>query len=341
MEHSDAHDSAREPPQASHWSRYWATGQVHSCPNAFPGNYSDELRALWESFFRSLGHRARVLDVGTGNGAIAFIALETSRARRAHFEIHAIDAAQIEPARAAQALGIDPGDIRFRGSVRLEATGLPAASFDAITGQFALEYAPLPAAAAEVRRLLKPGGAALFVLHHAASPAIAAARADLAHLEALTGELPLLQAARRFLERVRTTRTAAELKAAVDEHGASAELAEVTSIGRRVRERAAQESAAAWLAGIAAQVGFALQDVARLDHAAAAARLEALEREMHAHRQRLVDILRCAQSAADITATCETLARAGLEVHEPQTLTIRGNDLIGWVLRLTQPAGSP
>jgi SAM-dependent methyltransferase len=164
------------PRPGDPWSRYWARGALHSCPNAFAGNYSDELRAVWDAFFADLPEGARILDAGTGNGAIAFIAQEAAATRQRTFEIHAIDAATIDPARAAAGAGLDAGAIHFRGEVPLENAPFEAGSFDAVTGQYALEYVEPEAAAAAVRRLLKAGGRALFVVHHAKSAAVAAAR---------------------------------------------------------------------------------------------------------------------------------------------------------------------
>jgi hypothetical protein len=44
----ETHSRARD---ATAWSRYWARGALHSCPNAFSGNYGEEIRALWVEFF--------------------------------------------------------------------------------------------------------------------------------------------------------------------------------------------------------------------------------------------------------------------------------------------------
>jgi hypothetical protein len=107
------------------WSRYWATGVLHSCPRAFKGNYGDEIGALWAEFFGSLTAGSRVLDLGTGNGAVAYIARDvTSQAGQA-VEIEAIDAATIDPAKAAKAFGLSMAGINFRGGVPAEATGYP------------------------------------------------------------------------------------------------------------------------------------------------------------------------------------------------------------------------
>ena len=38
---------------AEHWSRYWRAGYLHSCPNAFRGNYADELRELWHELLEA------------------------------------------------------------------------------------------------------------------------------------------------------------------------------------------------------------------------------------------------------------------------------------------------
>jgi 16S rRNA G1207 methylase RsmC len=93
---------------AESWSHYWAGGPLHSRPNAFAGNYDDEIRDFWMTFFRSLPDGASILDIGTGNGAVAFLAR---------------DAAVIHPAAAAGRHGIQTGDVVFRESTSCERTG--------------------------------------------------------------------------------------------------------------------------------------------------------------------------------------------------------------------------
>jgi SAM-dependent methyltransferase len=337
---ADQAPGSRSEAAAEHWSRYWRAGYLHSCPNAFRGNYADELRELWHEFFHCLPARARLLDIGTGNGAIAFMARDVSGAAQKDFDIHAIDAAQIEPERAAAALGTDASGIAFRGSLPLEANEFDSGSFDAVSGQFALEYTELGAAAAQLSRLLKPCGRGLFVLHHAESMAVRTAQRDLAHLDVVLGELQLTHHARSFANHVSPARTSAELKALAEGAEGRQMLANLNAAARLVHERQRSDSSAQWLQGVTSQLAAVLQDTAQLNVAVAMHRLDVLDTEMQAHRQRLADIIRCAQSSTDILRTATTLQTAGLASEPPRELLIRGGELIGWMLRIEKPVAT-
>jgi ubiquinone/menaquinone biosynthesis C-methylase UbiE len=140
---------------AESWSRYWASGPLHSCPNAFAGNYDDEIRDFWMSFFGRLPDGASILDIGTGNGAIAFLARDVADSLKRKFHIEGIDAAVIHPAAAAARHGIRAGDIVFRGNTCSERTGYPDGHFDAASSQYAIEYSRIDDSLAELARVLK------------------------------------------------------------------------------------------------------------------------------------------------------------------------------------------
>jgi hypothetical protein len=92
---------------------------------------------------------------------------------------------------------------------------------------------------------------------------------------------------------------------------------------------------------VTTQLAAVLQDTAQLNAAGAIHRLDVLETEMQAHRQRLADIVRCAQSSTDILRTAATLQTAGLASEPPRQLLIRGDELIGWTLRIEKPVSGP
>jgi len=82
-----------------HWEAYYRGGAIATCPMG-PGTcYTLELRELWIAFFASLADGARVLDLGTGNGAIVLLAKEAAASTGRRFEIHGADLASIDPAR--------------------------------------------------------------------------------------------------------------------------------------------------------------------------------------------------------------------------------------------------
>ena len=156
-----------------HWSRYWASGALTSMPEDFRANYDGELAAFWAERFSGLPESAALLDVCTGNGAIALLAARWAKEKgRDGLEISAIDAARIDPAviaaRWPEAADLVPG-IRFLPQSPLETLDLPAASFDMVSSQYGLEYCDLRLAVPRLVEVLKPGGLLVMLAHDLSS----------------------------------------------------------------------------------------------------------------------------------------------------------------------------
>lgn len=152
----------------SHWSAYWATGALTSLPQDFAENYSGALAAHWESCFRSLSPGARILDVCTGNGAIALLAARWAAEHDLTWRIRAVDAARIDTARIADR---NPrfqhlvGRVEFEDGVPLENRSDTADAYDLVTSQYGIEYCDWQAVAPRIAEWLKPGGRFICVTH--------------------------------------------------------------------------------------------------------------------------------------------------------------------------------
>jgi len=167
------------------WDDFWRSGRIVSCPTDSTDGYTGNVRRAWEQFFSTLPAGARLLDVGTGNGALPLIALDSARSRSVAFEVHGIDFARIDPRRAVPDGQRIFGDTVFHGGVRAEAMPFADRYFDAVTGQYALEYTQREAALREIHRVLAAGAPARFVLHHASSIVVTTAHESLAHAREL------------------------------------------------------------------------------------------------------------------------------------------------------------
>ena len=62
------------------WSDYWAAGNLTSLPSDFAHNYDGEIKAFWFKIFDDLPDKSAILDVCTGNGAVAYLALDFAKA---------------------------------------------------------------------------------------------------------------------------------------------------------------------------------------------------------------------------------------------------------------------
>lgn len=174
--------------KTEHWEAYYRDGKLATGPAGSDGGYDLEVRDAWVGFFSTLPDAARILDVGTGNGAVAMIAAQTAAARGLKWDIHATDLARIDPLRDVRDGARRLAGIAFHPEAATEALPFDDAGFDAVSGHYALEYTHVPAALAEVHRVLKPGGDAQFVLHHADSVLVTSARSALEEAAFVLGE---------------------------------------------------------------------------------------------------------------------------------------------------------
>ncbi|HEV2112483.1 MAG TPA: methyltransferase domain-containing protein [Gammaproteobacteria bacterium] len=187
------------PAETDIWSSYWR-GPRLVCSLAGPGiGYPQALVDVWREFFGSLPSGARLLDVATGNGAVAIMANDTAKSLKRRFEIHASDQADINPSIHLRGTELSTDGIVFHARTPAERTGFPDAHFDVITGQFALEYTDIAASVAEMGRILRPGGLARFILHMRDSGIYLQTRRQLADIHLAIDELQILRKAREMM----------------------------------------------------------------------------------------------------------------------------------------------
>ena len=284
------------------------------------------MRDVWERFFAELAPGARILDICTGNGAIAVIANEVSRAAGKGFEIHGVDRAQIDP---AGTLKIDPAlleGIRFHARTPAERTPFDDRSFDAVVGQYALEYTDVAATCGEIARILEPGGRCLFVIHHADSIILETGREELRHARLL------FERARALIERMAGARTAAERLALADDADAEEK--------RRLLNAAAADATAAiersphpeMLRTALGQVSRAFRALDEGGGDSALAQLAAAEADIRANEERLRDLLEAARDQEGMARIGTAMSAAGLEPAPFAPLRHEPGRLVGWML---------
>jgi len=186
----------------THWSDYWAGGSLTSLPQDFSTNYDAEIGAFWKSVFQALPGKACVLDLCTGNGAIALLAAEHADHHGLDLEVTAVDAADINPevvARKFPAKAELLDRISFIGNRRVEELDLPDSGFDLVSSQYGIEYCDWPEAAAQVARMLKPGGRFVLVCHASSSDILKYMEDENREYE-LLAKLNFLKVIRRYLD---------------------------------------------------------------------------------------------------------------------------------------------
>ena len=151
------------------WSRYWASGQTHSC---FAAGKPFDSGFVWAGFLDSLAPGARVLDLACGAGALTRLAVDHPHG----FDVTGADYADaLTPIEGA----------RVVAGAALEALPFEAGSFDAAISQFGLEYADTGAALKEAARVLVSGGRLGVLAHARDGEAVAAAHKRIARAASL------------------------------------------------------------------------------------------------------------------------------------------------------------
>lgn len=184
------------------WDQYWHSNRIASC---FDGgsqtNYQGEVRKTWELFFSGLNNKSRILDLCTGNGAVAFIAGEVSENNKKQFHITGADLANIDPARFLKGYENLPFKINFKGGVNAEELPFDNESFDAVTSQYGIEYADVAKVFGEMARVVVGGGKVKMVAHARDGIVVKNCKVDNAEADFLLNG-PLLAAAQNAITMV-------------------------------------------------------------------------------------------------------------------------------------------
>jgi SAM-dependent methyltransferase len=267
-----------------------------------------------------------VLDIATGNGAIAILAVEAGE----QLQVTGTDLARVEPA-AFVSRGRDKLErVRFLANTPAEDLPLEDGSFDAVTSQYGIEYSDMERSVPEAVRVLAPDGRLRFACHAAEGSVAADTKRAIADADYLLDHVDLVGRAAAAIsaildiERGRATgpfaQTEAQGKYAAFREGLQA-----------VAGRAQGAADAAMLASVHRSLTDLFQQRQSHDEAALRNNLADLQTEVGAHREREHALLAAAQSAEQMAALAERLKRLGLDdviLGEQRD----GGDLIGHVI---------
>ncbi len=154
-----------------HWTDYWKnTNALNSFAEGQQGQgYQKEVALFWEEQFRQIPSNGTVVDLGTGNGAVAVLAQKFTQENNKHWKVIGLDAASIEP----QKLKLKDkttkqflSDIEFIANTPIEKAPFKPESVDAFISQFAFEYSNLEKSLKLCTDCLKPGGSISILAHH-------------------------------------------------------------------------------------------------------------------------------------------------------------------------------
>jgi len=186
---------------SSHWSEYWSDGNLTSLPQDFRANYDGEIAQFWNAQFSHVPEQGKLIDLCTGNGAVALLASAWFRSQSRATELYAVDAARIDPrsiARKYPDLAQLLSSITLIGGCPVEDIDLPGGEFDLVTSQYGIEYCDWSKAADQVFRLLKPCGRFAFISHAVSTDIISYMENEWREYEALE-ELKFLSGIEQYV----------------------------------------------------------------------------------------------------------------------------------------------
>jgi len=306
----------------------------------FNANYDGEFAAFWNAQFERLRDGSRVVDLATGNGAVALLAQQFARGRGRALDVLGLDYAAIDPAtELAGHADLAPllPEVEFRGHVRIEATGLDERSVDLLTSQYGFEYAEADAAVAEAWRVLKPGGRMALVLHHSDSRVVELARDGLAQVQFCLQKEALDKRIVALVKIVGNARGAGERRALKDNPKAERLRQKLNASLARITERAKEYQDPEGFIGV--MVPNFTKVFGEYKDATLAQKLEYLRETrsaFDAFRERMADLAGASLSAGQIETLLGTLHRAGFEIETSGPMHYRG-DLMGWQLVVAKP----
>lgn len=303
-----------------YWTSYWKGGAGFSLSHGQPGrNSAGVLETLWREVFASTPEGARVLDLATGAGQVASWAAASGR----DFAVTAVDLADIPPRRT------DAPGVAFHGGVPLERLPFERGGFDLVVSQYGFEYGDRQKSAAELARVLAPGGRGQLVLHHKASVLSSDYDARAAVFRAALREVDPVRCGRKVFEMHGKSPPPPGLAEAEARFRATVEKARA-----RLQDGPAHAEARTYvdyLGALAAQPG-------RFSPADALAKLDQVEQLTTAWLLRYQAQARAVLDADDIEGVRFRLTRHGLDVGPATPLVSDTGALLAWTLTLTKPA---
>jgi SAM-dependent methyltransferase len=256
---------------------------------------------LWTSFAAALPKRARVLDLGTGSGAV----LKRLKAARPDLALTGVDSSPRLPR--------PPKGISLRTGVAMEALPFRSGEFDGVVSQFGFEYGETATISLEAARVAKPNAPILLMVHRRDGAIV---EHNLRRLEALSWILDQSEYLKKARALVRARRSIA-LPTPVLFQSAPAEM---------TQRFPGQTVGAEFLTAVyqTLQLGLGGPVEAALDT------LDALESNARNEISRIESLDQAARGKQEIEQLIEELTNAGFSMQPAESISERSGRPIAW-----------
>lgn len=312
-----------------HWEAYYRGGALVSCPTGPQANYSKEVRSTWTGFFTALPDGARILDIGCGNGPVALIATETAAGLSRTFHIDAIDLAEIDPPAHVPDGRTMFAAVRFHSGISSEDLPFDPASFDAVCGQYIIEYTDFGKTVAEIFRVMRPNAVGQFILHHTDSIVVRNACESLRQANLAIKQLKFLRLFRNYCDKVYESA-----------HKARNSRQALFDAGSRLEQEASDTESPLFLRYVLDSVSTLLRNQPQLTRGQMLQATDRLDRELRDWIRRLNDLASGARSAADLRDIVSVAQAVGFDDVETALQEQDGDHLVGWRLNLHKPSSA-
>lgn len=325
-----ANGGERQASSARAWGDLWRRGVLHSCAAGIDGNYDGAIAAFWSNCYQALNAGDRVVDLATGNGALALLAKQDALRREMPLEIHGVDLAPIRPTEHLDGGADLMAGIHFHSGIDMAQLPFADASVSLVCSQFGFEYAASPAVVAEIVRVLTDDGRACLVMHSHDSLVARTAPAQRAGIDYLL-TAPLSEHLTAIAHLIADAPGGAARRALADsaaaEHARTTFNASVEALLARVDEL----PDAHVLQQATLQVRHVLEAASRGDRSAMTQQLADWRASLEAERIRLLDLDAALVDSVRLAQIEAWFSDAGLHVETGRMMQATDSPM-GWTL---------
>lgn len=306
------------------WNKYWHFDRIASCfDGAGARSYDDAIADDWRVFFNALPNGASVLDLCTGNGAVAIVAAEASRRGQKGFQIIAVDAADIDPRRHVTRYREELADIEFQPRTSVERLPFPDATFDALVSQYGIEYSDLGQSIPELIRVLARGGRVRLALHAAEGSVAETSKQILLEIDFLLHDIDLVGTAQRCFRAVTKVERSSN-HSADDQRVARESLAAFESALLQTGQRMATAADTATLHNSGATLIDLQMRRGQFEVQELIEKSEEVRTQWIAHRGRLTELINAAVTRDERSNLAEQLRKGGAKEISDKDLLAAG-----------------
>ena len=323
-----------------HWSKYW---QYSGVLNSFAegqasSGYTGALKQHWDAFFTSLPAEAAIVDIGTGNGALALLAHDYSKTETKDFNIHGIDAAKIDPAASLQkqspALAKKLKTIQFHSETPIEKAPFKTATVDAYISQFGFEYANRNDAIKVIIDTLKDNGQAHFIVHNSSSSLVKSSQAGIEVIESVLNDSPLFQLSDLYIDLASQAIPQLGDKGWQEFSHQKILAQSIQWMMRELQEKFSKPEQQVWVTDIVRRIARTLERVAGNTIEDCVKQLAYEYHSVNDHKQRLIDQNNAAFAKKDITALQKQVEKLGAKFSAEEFKL--DDDKFGWAVTVAK-----